>query len=427
MEVKRIGPDGGFIREFTEFRNRVKSLETKPAGTIVIRESLTTTDPETGVSTTIGQLPDGSYGLQQFIGDIEPPPVATAPLVSPQPGTFVITWDGSFVASAAKPKDFNHLNIMAQKMVSGSPSGSPVEVGAIRLQVESVFVTTDVCAVGETWRFYFQSEDYNGNISAASANSPSVAMLSAVTDIGINAALAGIQTDIISASNKAVSAQNAAATAQTAADLANNKVIAMLNSGRSLALNGDFELAGNAGWMFFSGTSIGTSTGTARSGTQCLIGTLSAGNRYAYTDYIAGATGRTYYVEYYVRLRETLVAGNESLQLGAYFSYLTVGGASSAAATYGTGLNAVPLTMGELSTTTWKKFSTTYTFTTADITKVRFGPRLPGAINLGNTLEVDDFKVIDITEAAAAQTTADQAFSQAVSAASAAGSAQSTG
>ena len=66
----RIGPDGAFIREFSELRDRVKSIETAPAGTIVIREKLITEDPATGVKTIIGQLPDGSIGIQPFVGDI---------------------------------------------------------------------------------------------------------------------------------------------------------------------------------------------------------------------------------------------------------------------------------------------------------------------------------------------------------------------
>lgn len=425
MEVRRLNPEDGFIREFTEYRNRVKSLETKPAGSVVIRETLTTTDPNSGVSTTIGLLPDGSYGLEQFIGDIEPPPVSTAPTVSAQPGVFVVWWDGQFVGNAAKPRDFVHVNVLAYKVVGGVTQPA-VEVGVIRIATESIFVSTDVAAVGETWKFSLQSEDYNGNVNSESAFSATVAMESAVSDAGVNEALEGIRDDIILASSKAASAQTAAGNAQNAADLAAAKADAQIASGSSLTVNGDFESLNNLGWPTFSGSTIEASTGTARSGTKVLRSTLSSGSRYAYTDYIAGATNRTYYVEFYVRLREAAVAGTEALSLGALFSLITTSGTSTSAATYGTGYGATPLTMGDLSTTVWKKFSTSYTFTTADVAKVRFGPRIPGSTQLGNTMEIDDFKVIDVTEAALAQTRADQAYSQSVSAASAAGSAQST-
>jgi hypothetical protein len=72
VAYQRIGPDGAFIREIGEIRESIKSIQTKPAGNIVIREQLTTEDPDTGVKTIVGQLPDGSYGVQPFVGDIVP-------------------------------------------------------------------------------------------------------------------------------------------------------------------------------------------------------------------------------------------------------------------------------------------------------------------------------------------------------------------
>jgi hypothetical protein len=427
MKVTRIDPRTGLKKKLNEFDERLRNVETRPSGSSVVRDGnwLKTYDPITGVETIIGQLPDGSYGIQPFVGDTEPPPVPTAPIATTQPGTITVYWDGAFVASAQQPRDFEHVNVYGHKVVGGIVT-STVECGVIRLGNESVIITTDVAGVGETWKFSFTSEDYNKNNSVASAFSPTVTMLSMAVDSGINDALEQIQLDIVSADSKAVSAQSAASTAQTAADAAAAKVTAAIASGSSLTINGDFEQPNNLGWMFFSGTSIEASTGTARSGTKILRGTLSSGQRYAYTDYIQGATNRTYYVEFYVRLRETLVSGNEALQMGAFFSYLTTNGTNSAAVTYGTGYGATPLTLGDLSTTVWKKFSTSYTFTTPDISTVRFGPRFPGTSLTGNTLEIDDFKVIDVTEASLAQTKADQAFNNAVTASTAAGTAQTT-
>jgi hypothetical protein len=218
-EVRRIGPDGGFLREFAEFRNRVKSLETKPSGNIVIRETLIAEDPVTGVKTIIGQLPDGTIGFQPFVGDIVPPPVATTPVATSQPGTFTVSWDGLFVGNAAKPKDFVHVNVVGHKIVSGS-TVLTVDVGVIRLPSESVFVTTDIAAIGETWEFSLESEDYNGNLAARSARSAPLVMQSAVTDQGINDALAALQADADAAQAAADNAQTAADDAQNAADAA---------------------------------------------------------------------------------------------------------------------------------------------------------------------------------------------------------------
>lgn len=207
-----------------DYADRVKSLETRPAGNIVIRETLTTTDPVTGVSTTIGKLPDGSVGFQPFIGDIVPPPVATTPVVAAQPGMFTVAWDGFFVNNEEKPRDFQHVNVIGHEM-DGINTVRSLVVGVIRLSTESVLVTQEVASIGEAWQFSFESEDYNGNKAVRSARSASVVMLSAVTDEGVNAALEEINGQVISAQNAAVSAQNAADTAQGAADDAAQAVV----------------------------------------------------------------------------------------------------------------------------------------------------------------------------------------------------------
>lgn len=200
-----------------DYADRIKSLETRPAGNIVIRETLTTTDPITGVSTTIGKLPDGSVGFQPFIGDIVPPPVATTPVVTAQPGMFTVSWDGLFVNNEEKPRDFEHVNVIGHKIENGSAVLS-LEVGVIRLAYETVFVTTDVAAIGETWEFSLESEDFNGNTAVRSSRSATFTMLSVVTDEGVNAALEEINGQVISAQSAAASAQEAADTAQGAAD-----------------------------------------------------------------------------------------------------------------------------------------------------------------------------------------------------------------
>jgi len=218
-EVRRINPEDGFLREFTEYRSRVKSLETKPSGNIVIRETLTTTDPATGVKTTIGKLPDGSYGFQPFIGDTTPPPVATQAVVRSAPGSFTVAWDGLFVNNGAMPRDFEHVNVIGHKM-NGTTTLLSLTVGVIRLSTESVIVTPDVAAVGETWQFSLEAEDYNKNKAARGARSASVVMSSLSTDQGVTDALAKVQADANAATLKADNAQTSANSAQTAANSA---------------------------------------------------------------------------------------------------------------------------------------------------------------------------------------------------------------
>jgi hypothetical protein len=220
----RIGPDGAFVREIAEIRDRIKSIETAPAGNIVIREQLITEDPVTGVKTIVGQLPDGSYGVQPFVGDITPPPVATTPIATAQPGFIAVTWDGLFVNNEEKPRDFEHVNVIGHKLVNGSILSSVV-VGVLRLSSDTVLVTQDIAAIGETWQFSLESEDYNGNKAALSSKTATVTMLSAVTDEGVNDALDQINQDVISSQSAAASAQNAADTAQKAADDAKKAVV----------------------------------------------------------------------------------------------------------------------------------------------------------------------------------------------------------
>ncbi len=219
MEVRRIGPDGGFLREFTDVRKRVQHLETRPSGNIVIRETLTATDPATGVSTQLGVLPDGSIGFQPFIGDIVPPPVATQPIVSAQPGIFTVSWDGLFVNNEEKPRDFEHVNVIAHKM-DGTTTTLSLVAGVLRLPSDSVIVTQEIAAIGETWQFSLESEDYNGNLAARGDRSPSIVMQSTATDEGVTAALEALQADADAAQATANTAQTNAGTAQTAASAA---------------------------------------------------------------------------------------------------------------------------------------------------------------------------------------------------------------
>lgn len=219
MEVRRIGPHAGFIKHVADIEERVKSLETRPAGQIVIRDSIVTTDPVTGADTVFGQLPDGSVGIQPFIGDITPPPVASQPVTTSQPGYLTVSWDGLFVNNEDKPRDFEHLNVIAHNIVGGTTVIS-LEVGVIRLPFETLLITSDIVKAGETWQISFESEDYNGNISARSVRSPILTVQSIVSDESVNEALSSLNASVTAAQEAADAAQGAAQSAQDDADAA---------------------------------------------------------------------------------------------------------------------------------------------------------------------------------------------------------------
>lgn len=214
---RRIDPDGGLLREIIDVRRRVQHVETRPSGVIATREMFIVTDPETGVQTIMGKLPDGSTGFQPFVGDIVPPPVATAPTASAQPGTITVSWDGTFVGGAEQPADFEHLNVIGHKIVTGTTVLS-LEVGSIRLANESVIVNTDIISYGEQWQFSFESEDYNGNISVRSDRTPLIDVISYVDDSLVGEALSAIEADVVAAQQASADAQIAADDAQAAAD-----------------------------------------------------------------------------------------------------------------------------------------------------------------------------------------------------------------
>ena len=201
MKVTRIDPKTGLKKKFRELDDRLKNVETRPTGSFVIRDdnSIVATDPD-GIETVIGKLPDGSYGIQPFVGDTTPPPVPVAPTATEQPGSMTVYWDGNFVGGALAPKDFEHVNVWAHKIVSGSVVFT-TQVGLIRNPAESVLVSTDVANIGETWKFSLTSVDYNGNQSVASALSNLVTMQSTAIDDEVSQIIEDIN-DALANTNK---------------------------------------------------------------------------------------------------------------------------------------------------------------------------------------------------------------------------------
>jgi hypothetical protein len=417
--------------------------------------------------------------------DTTPPPQPSTPVVTATGGTLKVTWDGKDVGGNPMPADFDRLEVYFA--LTSSPT---VKVTSF---YEASFDVFPKSAYNVAHYFRFRAVDSSGNFSAYSTQASGTPVplvdvdiiLSAIdgakttiTNIGNQALLDGavtgvkladnaitqakLQDNIISASkltttvnasiNQGISdaaaaqtsantANTAAGTAQTAADAARAVVDAKVASGATLNINGNFDatpiVALPIGWTFRSNTQAQVSATTARSGTGVLKCTPSTGApAYAYTDFLASATGRVFYVEYWVRLDQAVVAGNENLLLGAYFTGVDTSGAASPSPQYGSaaaGALYPQVKLSALSTSTWTKFALTYTVTQANNVQMRFGPRMPQLAVAGNTFEVDGFRVVDMTEAqaaldaaATAQSKADSAFSNAQTALTNAGLAQST-
>jgi hypothetical protein len=259
--------------------------------------------------------------------------------------------------------------------------------------------------------------------SAAAALASQNAANQAAADADAAAQAAG------SSSAAALQAEQAAEAANLAADAAVDTVQSYILGGDTMIVNGNFDAPITSpplGWPTRVLTYNEASATTARSGSQVLRATpTTATIAYAYTDYFAAYTGQILYIEYYVRLREALKSGNSAQQLGAYVSCRNVAGTATVYSPMQN--NGAPaVTLASLSTTTWTKVAVTQTLTPADIKDVRVGPRIPAVTTAGQNFEIDDFRVVDITQAKAALDAAAAAQTTANTANSAAGSAQST-
>ena len=185
MENRRIDPANGLVNKIAELERRIRQQETRAAGPIVIRDTLTTTDPSTGVSTIIGQLPDGTVGLQQWVNDVTPPNTPSTPTVESSLGSLTITWNGLDTLGAAQPSDYHHTN------VEMSSDGLTAWTKVYEMRGASVSVISTEPA-GSTRYFRLISYDYNGNASTPSSiASATVAQL--VTDASIQQGLADVQ------------------------------------------------------------------------------------------------------------------------------------------------------------------------------------------------------------------------------------------
>lgn len=219
-----------------------------------------------------------------------------------------------------------------------------------------------------------------------------------------NSAATTAQSTASSASSAASSAASAAATAQSKADLAFTRALAAADAGGNLLLNGNFDKVDASNvpieWEAPNATNRFYPSGVSRGGAFCLRQvtataaylTFQANNRFW-----PSATGRAYYVEGWVKAE---VIGPAGQQVGFYLQALNKAN---------TTVQTQPITVlaSTLSTTAWTKISGRITLSIADIVNVRVGAYTTAGT--GGTYLIDDIIVVDITEAQAAQTTADAA------------------
>lgn len=162
-QYNRLTSETALIDRLKSLENRVTNAETRGTGTISF------TDEASGVSTIIGELPDGRTGLGEWIGDTEPPAKPSTPIASAYLGVLSAYWDGVGFLGESSPPDYDRTDVQ----MGTTATGPWFKIGELRGE-GSVSVTDQ--AYGEERWFRFISYDKAGNGSVASDTASATAV-----------------------------------------------------------------------------------------------------------------------------------------------------------------------------------------------------------------------------------------------------------
>jgi septal ring factor EnvC (AmiA/AmiB activator) len=169
VAYRRLDPKDGLRRIVKDLDQRISSQETKPSGSIRISDRLVTIDPVTGVETIFGELPDGTNGFREWVGDVVPPPKPSTPISTAYLGVLSIYWDGLGFLGESRPLDFDRTDVE----MASSELGPWFKVGELYGE-GTVHVTDPV--YGEVRYFRLISYDKPGNVSVISDISSATAV-----------------------------------------------------------------------------------------------------------------------------------------------------------------------------------------------------------------------------------------------------------
>lgn len=180
MQYKRLDPSRGLSDHLYELKAQLRANDTAPTGDVGLSGQIVATDPDTGVETIIGRLPDGSTGIRQWVNDITPPGQPSTPSGTPTIGGAIITWDGRDSGGAGQPEDYDRTEI------EYSADGTIWAHGGTLYGANSQTVPS--LTNGTLYYFRLISYDKNNNASAASV-SVTVTPVSAVDNPDVESAL----------------------------------------------------------------------------------------------------------------------------------------------------------------------------------------------------------------------------------------------
>lgn len=113
--------------------------------------------------------------------DTTPPPAPVAPSVVTKLGNVVLSWDGTFAASAARPEDFSHVEIYVHTSSIGDPPTGATLVGT--MDQKSSMVLSSL-SYNQLYYFRMFAIDKSGNRSVGSASASVTNIPLVRTDIG---------------------------------------------------------------------------------------------------------------------------------------------------------------------------------------------------------------------------------------------------
>lgn len=160
-QYRRLDPRRGISDHIYHLQSQIDSLDTAPTGDVGLRGVLETVDPETGVSTLIGRLPDGTFGIQQFVNDTMPPGQPSTPTAVGVLGGIVVSWDGLEVGGTSQPRDYAKTLIQYSK-----PGGLWIDATTV---YDKSVSTIGGLEIGIVHSIRLVSLDQNGNQSTPSA------------------------------------------------------------------------------------------------------------------------------------------------------------------------------------------------------------------------------------------------------------------
>ena len=398
--------------QLTAGQDAVRALSAPQLGTSSIEAgAIDEYDADGTLVSTTGQQFDGTHAAVTLGGPVPPEPVQ--PTVVASPGQIEVRRSGKFADDVLSPMDFSHVTVHVSRddifepdsttqratitAESGDTATIMLDAGdwsvllvAVSLAgkwsdpCEPVLVEVPDTVVSDVQDALTQMDadlvavisqagDLDTNLTQAQADlaehntriteaegdlTTAFGQLGTGTvDSRIETARSGaIGTAATDAQTKADAAKQAAITAaaadaQTKADAAlaaaNAQVAQVIARGQSLVRNGDFE-AGSDGWPVGS-TVV---SGNSRSGAKSLqLGPNPGGNLFPKSEFVPSATGRTYYMEMWVKR-----VGTEVKVLGVGF----VPQVKTAAGGFATPITG-KVDSAAISTTTFTKVATTYT------------------------------------------------------------------